>query len=597
LTSDYTTRLGLRSNHATGSAANVDLAVKEIGLKSGQLVELPRTGVTVVVGGNNVGKSTLLRELHGLLTQSPWNVSAPSSRVIVDNVLTTRSGNNDDMIAWLAEHVEIVSGQEPGFVSKDGRSTHNVPLHVLNQLWGDSSNTDNKLGPLGHMLVHLASSRDRFALTATVDRRKDFTDPPSHPIHRLEDSPNLLTELNLVLKYVFSAEVTLDWLSGKLGLRYGTVDVPIPRADEITPEYRDALGALPHIAEQGDGFVSAVGLLLPLISSWFPIVLIDEPEAFLHPPQAFRLGHQIMRLAAARNCQVIVATHDQNFLAGVLSASSDDYPASILRLSRKTDTGTAVDQVLPDNIKSVWSKPQLRFSNVLDGVFHDAVVVAENDRDCLFYQSAVDAAAADAADRLMFTPCYGKNGAAEIVRILRAASVPTVVVLDLDALNNVDLLKKVTDALGADWTQELDDHYRIATAEFRNPPRQKQVRQVLGAIKGVLGQDLDARYTKDMRTGVQESLSIDSPWKALKDYGMAGFRAERARADKLVSGLADIGIVVVEVGELEHFDRSLGVAKGSNWVPAALEAEVHKNLDAQRMSEIILRSIAAVRSK
>ena len=42
--------------------------------------------------------------------------------------------------------------------------------------------------------------------------------------------------------------------------------------------------------EQGDGFRSYVGVVLSVLLSEGRTILLDEPEAFLHPMQARRLG-------------------------------------------------------------------------------------------------------------------------------------------------------------------------------------------------------------------------------------------------------------------------------------------------------------------
>lgn len=39
------------------------------------------------------------------------------------------------------------------------------------------------------------------------------------------------------------------------------------------------------LQEQGDGFRSFVGIVLSILLSKDKIILIDEPEAFLHPTQ------------------------------------------------------------------------------------------------------------------------------------------------------------------------------------------------------------------------------------------------------------------------------------------------------------------------
>jgi len=47
--------------------------------------------------------------------------------------------------------------------------------------------------------------------------------------------------------------------------------------------------ALPQVQEQGDDVKSFVGMLLAITATEYPLLLIDEPETFLHPPQAYLL--------------------------------------------------------------------------------------------------------------------------------------------------------------------------------------------------------------------------------------------------------------------------------------------------------------------
>jgi hypothetical protein len=56
-----------------------------------------------------------------------------------------------------------------------------------------------------------------------------------------------------------------------------------------TPEYLQEIMALPQVQEQGDDVKSFVGMLLAITATEYPLLLIDEPETFLHPPQAYLL--------------------------------------------------------------------------------------------------------------------------------------------------------------------------------------------------------------------------------------------------------------------------------------------------------------------
>lgn len=142
--------------------------------------------------------------------------------------------------------------------------------------------------------------------------------------------------------------------------------------DAITREYRDALSKVPALHDQGDGMRSMMGLLLAVASSKYPVVLIDEPEAFLHPPQARILGVELARLAERNGIQIIVATHDRNLVTGILDAnegpSSSQVDVSVVRLARKGKVAT-VFQVPADDLRTIWADPVLKHSNLLDGLF------------------------------------------------------------------------------------------------------------------------------------------------------------------------------------------------------------------------------------
>ncbi|WP_181034729.1 AAA family ATPase [Clavibacter michiganensis] len=589
---DYFGMLGLsRDDH--GDADAFSLAVDRLTFKSSDSHAIPTSGVTVIVGGNSTGKSTILREIRQSLGSQ--NESIGGELKVLDSVTTERSGSASDAIAWFATRASGVNTMYGGFERNELGGSIPLPLSAIRDAFSNPHSKSQALHYASKWVTLLATPRERAGATAPVARRSDFGDIPIQPVHHFQDSRALVDELNQALLYIFGQEVTLDTQSANIGFRFGRTTVPAPPIDDISIEYRENLTALPWLEEQGDGFVSAMGLLMPLITNWVPIVLIDEPEAFLHPPQAYRLGKMIMLLTKTRRGQVVVATHDQNFLAGILSASTEENSATVLRLDR-VDNVTRGHQVRPDDIKEVWSKPQLRFSNVLDGVFHDAVVVAENDRDCLFYESAVDGSCPDSGLRLMYTPCYGKNGAPEIIKILRSASIPTVVVLDLDALREKTLIKKLVAELNQSWSDDIDRLFDIATAEFRTPRRPRKVREVEALITEALGGDGEATYTSDMRKNVASALSLDDPWQMVKAFGIDAFRAENQQAHELLDVLASKGIVLVKVGELEGFGRGVKAAKGSAWVPTALEQGAHRDRDAIEMASAIMSSVAMMQS-
>lgn len=104
-----------------------------------------------------------------------------------------------------------------------------------------------------------------------------------HPLHSFEDDRRRLCRASRLAEEVFGEPLHLDDYSAAHRLKVGALNVAAPPRDADDNAYRDALLALPELAEQGDGIRSFFGQLLPLLARTYPLVLIDEPEAFFHP--------------------------------------------------------------------------------------------------------------------------------------------------------------------------------------------------------------------------------------------------------------------------------------------------------------------------
>ncbi len=545
-------------------------------------VELPAVGVTAVVGANNSGKSTVLRQLQMSLTD-PGNLQYDSVH-LVGQLRLVKEGTGADFIAWLSKNASYTSPprSNAGF-SRSGASNL-LPLAAA-RLWehGDP----NELQSLAPFLVQWSNVQTRFSNLDQVQQRGDVSDAPSHPLHHLQDDAVLFQRLDELFYRIFRESLTLDDLSGSMKLRLGRTSVPVPAPQESQGAYRAALSRLSPLMEQGDGMKSLVGLLLPLVTATYPIVVVDEPEAFLHPPQALALGRALGELASQSRLQVILATHDRNILTGLLVSET---PLSVIRLAREGST-TSPAQLSPERLLQLWSDPVLRYSNVLDGLFHRLVILAEAEQDCRFYAAALDAAEERSAldmppSDVLFLPSNGKEGMSRLVTALRQVAVPIVASPDLDILNDETVLSRLVESLDHDWSN-FRTNYRLATEQFRRPRQAVLARDVRDAVSSVLDQAVatqaDRLYDAALSDSVLAALRMsESPWRALKDYGDRAFRGQSASAaEGLLNALDEIGLVAVRVGELEGFAPTLGVAKGKGWLPAALEAGAHRDVQAQ----------------
>ncbi|WP_369744457.1 AAA family ATPase [Paenarthrobacter sp. AMU7] len=569
-----------------GRAAMLSVAADSLTLLSGSKIAFERSGVTAIAGANNCGKSTLLRQLQMKLT----GTGALHEPMLVTEVESAVSGTMHDLVDWLCQNAVLVaeasSSSQPAFHYMGTA----MPLDTL-RMYVDNSPSEFQLSIAPQLFVqHMtATQRD----VSGAGRKNNVLDPATHPLHRLAEDQELMEELNRLTKKILGKTLVLDKENHVILLRVNDSGTTLPPADGDPIEYQIELNKLPRLEEQGDGMRSLLGVLIPVVTATYPVVIVDEPEAFLHPPQSFALGQELGRIAAQKGVQVILATHDRNLLAGLLNSQSS---LSVVRLVRD-EGGTVAHQLKSSELKAIWDDPVLKYTNVLDGLFHELVVLAENERDCRFYEAALDVRDPEQhsdevselpATDVLFVPTSGTGGISKIAGALRALKVPVVVSPDLDVLDNDVVLKKIVESLGGSWDELAEDWKSVSSAvnDANYPQLVTSVNQQLsGVMDSILAEDAMAPYNNENRRRIKEALGATlRPWEAVKKFGVEGLMVTSNLPDavtRLVSGLRARGVVVVHKGELESFGHSLGVPKGRGWLPAALERGLHSGSEVQ----------------
>lgn len=538
-------------------------------VSDGMKIQLPAAGVTLFVGPNNAGKSQALRDLFGLVGQPQSHIGRAVTAVDFD-----KRGTEDDFRAWVKANLPATrdtTGQYSYLVGSYGQT----PLPPALNFWAQPL-----LANVANLFVYHADATSRLTAANSVGNINFGTDAISHPLQRAFIDSELEHELRRASQTAFGVEVVLDRYAGSvIALRVGKFPEFLHDNGVPATSYLNELRELPLLEQQGDGMRSYMGLLLHILGGAHQVTLVDEPEAFLHPPQARLLGRTLGQRSRDEQ-QVFLATHSVDVVQGVLDA---DTATTIVRLTRDGAVNRA--SVLdPEQVKQLWSDPLLRYSNLLDGLFHDAVVLCESDADCRYYGSVFDAlypdeeaAAGQRKPQLLFSHCGGKARLPSVVSSLVAISIPVVVVADFDVLNDADLVERLVTALGGDF-EPVRQPLAIVAAALTADSKPASKTGLREALDRKFAQLRDEALSKRDVEGLRSVLRIESGWDKAKRAGVSAVPQGPAHAAciDLLAQLVLAGLLVVPVGELERFVPAVA-GHGPAWVTEVLKGKLHED--------------------
>ena len=286
----------------------------------GTSIKLDPADVVVLVGPNNAGKSLALRELDDYLEGN-------SDKTVLTSLKLRKVGTEDDFDAFVRKHSQIKSRGSSWNIS-GYRFSLGTSSPDLKQFWPNN----------------ITSFRPLFCLRVPTEKRITDSDPvdsidilqqhPSNPIHILWDD-ELESKLSGFFRRAFDEDLILYRGGGRRPpLLVGERLARHEGEDRISKTYLERLVASTvPLHTQGDGMRSFASVILHLLAPISPTILIlDEPEAFLHPPQARLLG-EIIATEKSSQTQLFVATHSPDVLHGLINVAPDHL--RVLRVQRE----------------------------------------------------------------------------------------------------------------------------------------------------------------------------------------------------------------------------------------------------------------------
>lgn len=530
--------------------------VSELQFNNGNRLELKADDIVLFVGPNNVGKSQALRDIYSLCEGKNCGI------VVKQAVINKYNGSVRDVLEKIS-----VGRVERGFMAYDffGKQYSFMDNHDI------FYQREKTFGRFCSLFVANLDTMARLSICqppANIER----DEAKKHPIHFAAFDSEYRKELSDYFEKAFGEALIPNALFGSvIPLCIGKqvcFDKKFNDEQERVEEYATVLKKYKKVHEQGDGVKSFTGILLYLMLEHVCTFLIDEPESFLHAPQAKIMGQIIGRKVVDK--QAFISTHSEEIIKGLL-----DVCPQRIKIVRITRDGDVNNFSILDNeqFNKVWNDPLLKYSNIMSSLFHKSVVLCESDSDCKMY-SIIESHLKQKSGKYsetLFIHCSGKHRMAKIATALKALDVKVTLLPDIDVLNDENVFKGITEAFGIDWNSIQRDYKVIVSnlhSSKENIKRDDARAQIDRILKGSAAKNL----SKSEISEIKEVVNVVSKWDNLKKCGIPAIPGGEATAafKELNAILKQHRIFIIPVGELECFVKEVS-GHGPEWVNKVLE--------------------------
>lgn len=526
---------------------------------NGQSVDISQDDIVIFVGPNNAGKSQSLRDIYSLC-EDEKNTSTVISKVII-----TKS---DEKLEELLDKLAVGYNDSGTKVYKIMGQNFFLAEYT-EENFRHSQSYDN----YRNLFVANLDTAARLKICDPVENIAR-NEPKRHPIQYAAFDGKYRKWLSDNFKRAFGIEITPNIHFGaKIPLCMGElVRLEDKYEDEQSRQeaYAGILATYPQVQDQGDGIKSFTGILLYLMLDHYCTYLIDEPESFLHPPQARIMG-QIIGQALSNQQQAFISTHSEDIIKGLMDVCSERL--KIIRITREDDKNgfSVLDN---EHFGEIWKDPLLKHSNIMSGLFHRTVVLCESDSDCKMY-SIIESYLKQQQGKYsetLFIHCGGKHRMAKTVKALRALNVDVKLITDIDVLDDESIFRGITESFDVEWSI-IQHQYKIFVSNLHSSKEVINRNSALEGINRVFKNSSETNLSEREIKEIREILVTTSKWKEIKRGGVNAIPSGNATVAyrEMEKVLKSHGIFVVPVGELECFVKEIG-GHGPEWTNNVLEA-------------------------
>lgn len=528
------------------------VVIKEITFNDENKITFSKDDIVLLVGANNVGKSRTLKDLREDLNESS------KTKLLVKDVKYETTNFTEER---LREYFERN-------ITKSSYGGYNVFLDDNDSFTFSDHNFINiayeKI--FYKAMFSFLSTENRLGLTKPIKFNFEIDKQNLKIMEKLDTDSESINKLNKAIDLGFqkSIEIDEDYFDGNMVKKY-KIGESNEIASIIESNKRDSLNKLKQFEDlhnQGDGIRNAVAILASLIVNEHSLFLIDEPETFLHPPQAKILGKNLVKLSIGK--QLFISTHNIDFIRGILE--EDSSRVKIIKIDRH-DNNNSFNLVDNGSITKISSDKNLKFTNILNGLFYQQVVLCENESDCKFYSAILEHEDITIYQNTLFCAVGGKEQFKKIVPLLKELNIEYKIIADIDLINNIDSLKQLLNSAIPDCYKEIAEQHREFLEKFQNEmdPQVKMQEEIKFKIGKLFTKD---KYISSNTVEQIKSLLRDvSSLKLLKTGGKNIIPQGNCvnLFNKINKFLKVNNIFILECGEIERFVPDVS-GHGNNWV-------------------------------
>lgn len=531
------------------------VTIKSIKFNNNETIEFNDDDIVLLVGGNNVGKSTTLREILNYTIQN----NSERNILVKDIQYKTKNYQKPSLLKYFESTFKKVNNEYFECLLNNNLYTASI---------NNIKREEYKESEYYKFFVSFLSTEDRLNITKPLFLINMFSERYNYNLLKNLRNKEKIQRLNKVLASAFDKGILINYEeeNGQMVGFYKIGDTDlidrIMGLDMFTAE--DEKQLLNKLCNQGDGIRSTVGMLASLIVNDSSISLIDEPEVFLHPPQARILGKNLVELSEGKQC--FIATHNIDFIKGILNTGSSR--VKIIKISRN-ETSNDFDIIDNNTIIEIGNDKNLKYTNILDGLFYKECIICENESDCKFYSAILENVNEKQYQDSLFCAFGGKNQFKSIIPLLNKIRIKWRIISDIDVVNDSNYLEKLLDSIEPNKYDKIKDEH-IRFIEIYKEQNHEQIRtkeQIKTDIINILSKNTDNYITDEQHDKIENAIKLISINKLLKQTGTSSVPSGQCMNDfnAIYDFLKLNHIYILKCGEIEGLVREVD-GHGSTWV-------------------------------